>query len=255
MYINSYKTASQAVTENTIPKGAQMNTLNKPARADERKASWSSTICTLVVLVLLVAVGCSSNASTTSAPTPSTKPTSSPKTSAVSPLVGQWQINQTCAGMVRALTRAHRLDLIRYQLSGFVDGWKDGAPPPGWTPRRPCAHATPPQALTHTFWVDGSFTSSDENGEQVHEGTYQLIDDHTFRFSPLVTMNYQLSGYTLTMNPVVPENCTEERIVGVEHGRDVSCLEDFAWAFSVAWPGAQWTRVTPGSAGGASAAS
>ena len=200
---------------------------------------------TLLVLVLLVAVGCGSNASTRSESTASTKPTPPAKNSALPPLVGQWEITQTCAGMVRALRHAHRLDLIRYELGDFVEGWEDG-PPAGWSPRHPCAHQTPPRAHSHTFWADGIFNSWDQNGEQVDEGTYQLIDDHTFQFPPLLTMNYQVSGDTLTMNPVEPENCTAKRIVRVEDGRDVSCLDDFAWAFSVAWPGERWTRVTSG---------
>jgi hypothetical protein len=167
---------------------------------------------------------------------------------ALPPLVGQWQMVQTCAGMVRALTRTHRLELIRYELGDFVEGWEENGPPPAWDPQRPCTHATPPRPHSHTFWADGSFNSYDENGEQVDEGTYQLIDDHTFRFPPYFTMKYQVSGDTLTMSVVTPKNCTAKRILRVEDGRKVSCLED-PWRTSPGrsrWPGERWKRVTSG---------
>jgi len=196
---------------------------------------------TVVVLVLLVAVGCGSHETPTSRPTNA----SSAPSSALPALVGQWQLTQTCAGLVRAMRRVHRLDLLSHQLGDFVGGWEEG-PPAGWDPRRPCAHAAPARTHSHTFWADGTFNSYDENGAEVDADTYELVNDHTFRFSPLLTVNYRVTGELFTMDPVPPENCTGERIVGVEDGRSVSCLEVLAWAYSVAWPGAQWKRVTSG---------
>src|SRR5207249_11896313 len=39
----------------------------------------------------------------------------------------------------------------------------------------------PPTAHTHTFWADGTFSSYNENGQQVDDGTYVIVDDHTLR--------------------------------------------------------------------------
>lgn len=75
--------------------------------------------------------------------------------------------------------------------------------------------------------------SLDWNGEPVDDGTYEIIDDHTFVVSkefPDVTFNYAIEGDTIMFDPVIPE-CAP------------TCFEA-PWSVSVAYPGETWERVS-----------
>ena len=197
----------------------------------------------LLSMILLVGVGCSSTASR-----PTTSSTASPPP--LSPLVGQWEMKKTCQAMVSTLTKASLQDLIPKEIGETIKGWpEDGSVPASWDPSHPCAHSKLAPEHSHTFWADGTFNSYDETGNEVDNDHYELVDDHTFRFKH-ITMHYSVTGDSLKMNVVIPKNprnCTWKRIIDhYEDGTPVSCRENLAWAFSVAWPGQVWTRVTSG---------
>jgi hypothetical protein len=65
---------------------------------------------------------------------------------------------------------------------------------PAGIPSHPCAHAKPPTGHSHTFWAGGTFNSYDENGNRVDDGVYELIDDHTFTFSPIIPMHFSVTA-------------------------------------------------------------
>jgi hypothetical protein len=203
----------------------------------------------LLSLILLVGAACSSNPSKAVAPpTASRAPAASTASaSPLSPLVGQWEFKRTCAAIVSALAKAGLTDLIPQDIGETIKGWpEDGSVPASWDPSHPCAHAKPPTEHSHTFWADGSFNSYDENGNEVDKDTYELVDDHTLAFK-YITMHYSVAGDSLRLDVVIPPNCTTKRIVGYDdEGHPVSCREILAWAFSVAYPGQVWTRVTSG---------
>jgi hypothetical protein len=99
-------------------------------------------------------------------------------------------------------------------------------------PDHPCKGAVP-QVHSHFFTADGQFGSRDQQGDQVDDGTYKLVDDRTFVVSkefPDVTFHYRISGDTIRFDPVVP-SCAP------------SCFES-VWSLMVAFPGKAWERVS-----------
>jgi hypothetical protein len=70
-----------------------------------------------------------------------------------------------------------------------------------------CAGAVP-RTHAHFFTEDGLFGSLDWNGDQVDDGTYELVGDDTFVVSkefPDVTFHYVIDGDTIAFEPVIPE--------------------------------------------------
>jgi hypothetical protein len=202
----------------------------------------------VLIAVAVAAAGCSSKAPTSVGTSTPASPTISVSVSAspLSPLVGQWELKLTCQAIVSALTKAGLQDLIPQDVGNTIKGWpEDGSVPAWWDPSHPCAQAKPIEH-SHTFWADGSFNSYDENGNEVDNDHYQLVDDRTFRFQ-YIAMQYSVTGDSLKMDVVMPKNCTAKRIVGVDdEGNPVRCRDLLGWAFSVALPGQVWTRVTSG---------
>lgn len=168
---------------------------------------------------------------------PAATSTPNPSPSVVSQLVGQWSLDKTCAMIVDALTKAGRTDLIALDVPELLKGSVDDALPEDYDPAHPCADALPPTEHSHTFWPDGSFNSYDQNGQQVDDGPYRLVDDHTFSIGEPVPMlfHFTVTGDSIAFDVVIPTSCTSE-----------DCIHELAWAFSVANPGQTWTRVTTG---------
>jgi hypothetical protein len=113
--------------------------------------------------------------------------------------------------------------------NGFVPGVT--SPDQIADPANPCAGAVP-RVHSHFFDPHGLFGSLDWNGEHVDDGTYEVVDDHTFVISkefPDVTFNYTVQGTTITFDPVLP-------------GCSPDCFEA-AWSVSVAYPGERWQLV------------
>jgi hypothetical protein len=188
---------------------------------------------TAFVLGAVALVACSSNGSV------STPPSATPSVSQapLPPLVGQWETNKDCLALVTGLTQAGLADFIP-RIIGETLKIPENAPlPANWDPADPCADARQPYEHSHTFWADREFNSYTQFGEQVDEGRYKLVDDHTFIFpgSIPITMHYRVKGDTIMFDPVIPKNCTSKH-----------CLDVAAWAVSVAMPGQTWTRVTSG---------
>lgn len=114
--------------------------------------------------------------------------------------------------------------------NGFVPGVT--SPDQIADPADPCEGAVP-REHAHFFDEDGLFGSLDWNGEQVDDGTYGILDEHTFVVSkefPDVTFEYSIDGDTITFEPVIPE-CSPD------------CFEA-VWSVTVAYPGETWQRVS-----------
>jgi hypothetical protein len=148
-------------------------------------------------------------------------------------LVGQWELDRTCQAIVAALTKAGHPELIRAGVGELVKGNINGEVPSGWDPNQPCATALPPTPHSHTFWPNGMFNSYDENGNQVDDGPWAIVDDQTFTIGES-TFKYAIAGDALTFEPVVPADCSGQ------------CREALGWTYSVSFPGSPWHRVTSG---------
>jgi hypothetical protein len=194
---------------------------------------------TALVVLLAALVACSSNGSTKVATgTPSTSPKPSASTAPLPFLVGKWELKRTCVAIVKALTQAGFADLIPQDVVELIKGVPvNGTLPATWDPAQPCADAKPPIEHSHTFWPDGSFNSYDQNDQQVDDGQYTLVDDHTFIFPGAIsiTMHCRIKGDTIMFDPMIPKNCSTTK-----------CRDAIGYAFAVAYPGQTWTRATSG---------
>jgi hypothetical protein len=155
----------------------------------------------------------------------------STQASSADPLVGEWQRTTTCAELVGALERAGLGKLAPEAVAGngFVPGVT--APEQIADAARPCRGAVP-RKHSHFFTQNGEFGSRDWNGDQVDDGTYEVVDDRTFVISkefPDVTFHYRIEGDAITFQPVTPDGCLTFR-----------CM----WSVSVAYPGKKWKRVS-----------
>jgi hypothetical protein len=130
----------------------------------------------LSLLLVLAAAGCGgASSSSTAAPAEAAEnPSSSSDPKPVS-IVGEWQRVITCADLVRALEQAGFEEKAPGAAAAFIGlaTEEDLA-----DPSHPCKGAVP-RRHSHFFTSDGQFGSRDENGNQVDEGTYDIIDDNT----------------------------------------------------------------------------
>ncbi len=187
----------------------------------------------LGISLILLAAACggadgeSGAASATSAAPPTTA------AAAVPPLVGEWRRTHRCEEVLEILRKAgfkEQVALATITEEGFLPGVSSAS---GIADvKHPCRGAVP-HLHSHFFTADGQFGSKDENGQQVDDGTYKIVDDRTFIISGEssgVTFHYRITGDMIRFNPVVP-SCAP------------SCFEA-VWSVMVAFPGKTWERVS-----------
>ena len=191
-----------------------------------------------IVLLGFVALlaGCAGATTSTSspsseAPAPPTRiVTASPAPSGEpADLVGEWERETRCDEVVASLKDAGLEQWIPEVAAGFVPG--AAGPEAIEDPSDPCRDAVSVRH-SHFFTAGGQFGSRDQNGAQVDDGTYRIVDEGTFVVSkefPDVTFHYEVEGDSISFEPVIPE-CSPD------------CFEA-AWSVAVAFPGHAWKRV------------
>ena len=193
-----------------------------------------SRLVSLVTLVLVA--GCTGTgtvkpSASAPIPTPSTTPSSGP----VSAIVGDWTRVQSCQQQFAAFEAA---GLAATHATSITDNWyAPGASAP--TSGDLCAEAKPPVKHSHFFTVDGQFGSRDENGQQVDDGDYRIVDSDTLAFpSHAQEFNYAgdllvdctIDGDTATFRVTLPADCTG------------ACADAYAWALSAFFGPTPWSR-------------
>jgi hypothetical protein len=185
----------------------------------------------------MAAAGCggSSSSSTAAAAGVTAKQSRTSDTKPAS-IIGEWQRETTCADYVRALEQAGFEEMAPGAAAAFIGlpAEEDLA-----DPSHPCKGAVP-RRHSHFFTSDAQFGSRDENGNQVDEGTYDIIDDNTlvipygFEDGPPIRamFHYRIAGETISFDPVL-NDCSTSR-----------CREAAAWSITVALPGKRWRRVS-----------
>ena len=186
-----------------------------------------------VALLLLVTPGCGSDDS--ASPTKTASAASSAKTATpTAGLVGRWERVQTCRELADALDQA---DLSALAPAVLTDFFPDSSARQLARKANPCKGATA-RAHSHFFTKDGVFGSLDENGNQVDDGSYRIVDDDTFRIGG-GRFDYRiLHGDTLILRPV---------IAGVARRRALAHPLGFntaGWQVAVSYEGLPWKRVS-----------
>jgi hypothetical protein len=192
----------------------------------------------LVVLLTVsatVAAACSSGSSPTGASEGSSSPTVSATSPAGATLVGRWQRTTSCQELVDALDKAGMRALAPGALSG--SGLVSGSAAQLAHRTDICKGATP-RVHSHFFTDSGAFGSVDWNNQQVDDGSYKIMDDHTLVIGK-TTFHYRIEGGdTLTLDPVIP---AASRRRALAHPQKFSAA---AWSVTVAYPGMSWERVS-----------
>ena len=88
--------------------------------------------------------------------------------------------------------------------AGFIPGAE--GPEAVEDPADPCRDSVPLRH-SHFFTADGQFGSRDQDGNEVDDGTYQIVDEGTFVVSkefPDVTFHYSIEGDSITFEPAIP---------------------------------------------------
>ena len=193
--------------------------------------------CSAIVVAVLILGGCSSQDAADSPAvngTPSAGNPASPPTKTVTEtgLVGSWERLTTCRQRVAALEAAGLGEFAVEHAAG--EGWLPGVDSPDHVkdPEHPCRGSVPLRH-GHFFTDDGLFGSTDQDGGQVDDGEWTLVNDDTIvihkEFGD-VTMHFRVDGDSLHLDPVLPD-CTDEGCFAAQ------------WAVAVAYPGLAWTRV------------
>ena len=175
------------------------------------------------VLVLVLGAGCGGAAAPEDTPEPTGQPSSSSNPE-VSPLVGEWKRVTQCQELVRLLEANGLGERAPQAIEG--NGWVDGTLAQLEKKDDPCEGAVP-REHSHFFTEFGTFGSLDWRGQQVDDGTYEIVDDRTFTIGD-ATFHFEIRGDTITFEPVLPDTCTGF---------------DCVWMLAVASPGYSWQRV------------
>ena len=186
------------------------------------------------VVVTLMLAGCS-GARPASAPLSTTGSTpvspsvlgetasASPAASS-SPIVGEWVRTASCDEALAAFVQAGLIDQVPDWVIGNYVG--EGA---SAAPGKECANAKAAVPHSHFFTAEGRFGSRDENGQDVDDGDYQVVDADTlsfpsaardFGYSGDVLVDYSVAGNEVTFSVKVPTPC------------DAECRVAYGWALS-----------------------
>jgi hypothetical protein len=191
------------------------------------------------VVVTLMLAGCSGGSPTSeplgtpgsttasaSAPgqTAATSPAAGSPTSSSSPIIGEWVRTASCDEALAAFVQAGLTDQVPDWVIGNYVG--EGA---SAAPGKECANAKAAVPHSHFFTAEGRFGSRDENGQDVDDGDYQVVDADTmsfpsaardFGYSGDVLVDYAVSGNEVTFSVNVPTPCEAE------------CRVAYGWALS-----------------------
>jgi len=189
----------------------------------------------ITAALLLLLAGCGGDdkspaqSSSTSAPTETSQSTASPTAT----IVGNWQRVTTCDERVKALESVGLGKFAVEHAAG--EGWIPGVTSPEQIkdPEHPCEGAIPLKH-GHFFTADGLFGSTDDQGDQVDDGTYRVIDEDTIVVEKEfgnVAFNYRIQDDgTLVLDPVMPK-CAKNGCFAAQ------------WAVAVSYLGLPWEPV------------
>ena len=192
------------------------------------------------LLIAVLAAGCGGSDSeqaespgqTSLASTAATTPTTTAETQA---LVGRWEHVNGCPQLVKALDESNLGALAPSVVGDFF---------PGVSAKKLankadiCAGAKP-FVHSHFFTEGGAFGSLTEDLQQVDDGTYDIVNDRTFRIgsNPGVEFHYEIHDDTLRFSPIITKAMTEKALA------DPLEFTDAGWSIAVAYPGETWRRV------------
>ena len=170
----------------------------------------------VLVAALLVAAGCTacgagstSPSAVVATPSPQTSPSAAPSL-IDSPLVGEWVGVYDCEALADALASAGQGEVVAEIITG--SGLVPGASSPDdlADPSNPCQDVIAVEH-GHFFTADGRFGSRDAEGNQVDDGTYEIVDDDTVLING-TEFGYEVAGDELTLESDT-ESCVDDECI------------------------------------------
>jgi hypothetical protein len=186
----------------------------------------------VVVFLILPLSACSASPER---PSSGTSKTAGSMTAApLAPLVGRWEQSahvHTCENYVRGMETEHLLAAVEAAPLSPGETWKQVA-------GDYCRGPSEDFDVSHSHFFDqyGRFGSVDQNNNQVDNGKYTIVNDHTMRIGTSA-FHYHVSGDTLTLEPVITKADRREALS--KPGK----FTDATWMVAVAFPGTSWHRV------------
>ena len=185
------------------------------------------------LLLLLAGCGGDDKPAAESTSTAATKQTVEASPSSAATIVGDWQRVTTCEQRVTALENAGLGEFAVEHAAG--EGWIPGVTSPEQVKdsEHPCRGAIPLKH-GHFFTEDGQFGSTDDQGDQVDDGRYRVVDQDTIIVEKEfgnVSFDFRIQDDgTLLLDPVMPK-CTKNGCFAAQ------------WAVAVAYPGLPWDPI------------
>ena len=152
--------------------------------------------------------------------------------SAPSPLVGRWQTDRTCQGLLLAL---QKYGLARLAPSVVGDYFPGKTPAQLMKKQNLCSGAKP-QPHSHFFTADGKFGSLDQHSQQVDDGTYRLIAHATVRINDGL-FRFAVRGASLMLTPIITKT---QKKLALAHPLKFSTA---GWMVAVSYVGHTWRGV------------
>jgi hypothetical protein len=196
-----------------------------------------STRTELIVLsISILLVSACSSSPDRSASDANETPIASATSTAVAPLVGRWEESaevHTCRNYVRGMSQENLLAAVE-DSPPVVSGerWQEVA-------NDFCDPGPSDFGAVHSHFFDefGNFGSVDQHEQQVDDGSYVIVDDHTMRIGKSATFGYDVTGNTLTLEPAITRSQRREALAKPGDFTEAS------WMVAVAFPGTSWHRV------------
>ena len=189
------------------------------------------------IAVAVLAAGCGGEAEPDAEPSASAPTTEAATESAASGIVGRWEQVHSCEQLVKALEKAGLRAVAPAMVGDYFPGQS-----PKQLARKPdvCAGAKP-EPHSHFFTEDGSFGSLDEEGNQVDDARYEVVDDHLLRIgADEIGGEFQyriVDDRELILHPVIKEADKRRALA-----RPLQ-FSPAGWQVAVSYDGLPWKRV------------
>ena len=152
-----------------------------------------------------------------------------------SPLVGRWQTVRTCQGLVDALAKSGLTPLAPTVVGDYFPNQSAYE----LAQKKNICRGAKPQLHSHFFTADRKFGSLDQHGQQVDDGTYQVLTSNTVKINE-GTFRFRIQRKTLMLTPIVT--------AAQKHAALAFPLRfsTGGWMVAVSYRGHSWRRVACG---------
>jgi hypothetical protein len=187
----------------------------------------------ITIVLAAVAAGCGSSGSASTSQSVGGPVSTLSNTTPEVLLVGRWEQTHTCQALVQALDKAH----LSAAAPAVIGDYFPNSSPKQLAAKQDLCRGAIAQVHSHFFTVDGMFGSVDQDGNQVDDGSYEIMGGHAVRIGD-ATFDFTITnGDTLILKPVVT---AADRRKALASPLEFSTA---AWQVAVTYGGLPWKRA------------